>query len=53
MTSLAGSECDAGFGAGRVAVYSIFAASVERQAAANPLDVLSSQPISDLITSYV
>jgi hypothetical protein len=36
-----------------VAMYSIFAASVEQQAAAIPLDLLSSQPISDLVTSYV
>jgi hypothetical protein len=53
MTRLAGSECGTAFGAGWVAIYSIFAASVERQAAAIPLDLPSSQPISDLITSYV
>jgi hypothetical protein len=48
-----GSECDAGFSAGWVAMYSIFAASFERQAAAIPLDLLSSQPISDLTTLYI
>jgi hypothetical protein len=53
MTRLAGSECGAAFGAGWVPIYSIFAAPVERQAAAIPLDLPSSQPISDLITYYV